>query len=108
MAGGRLGDLGALPHRSVLEGDRSPSAGPSTDPQRTLRAHSPSDLYRHTDGRPRDRPGSGPLPRVVACVAMLAGFIWKSKQEEKLFASQFGPAFEQHRRHTGFFLPRFS
>jgi protein-S-isoprenylcysteine O-methyltransferase Ste14 len=45
---------------------------------------------------------------LVAFVAMLAGFIWKSTREEKLLASQFGPAFDEHRRHTGFFLPRFS
>jgi protein-S-isoprenylcysteine O-methyltransferase Ste14 len=45
---------------------------------------------------------------LVAFVAMLGGFIWKSKREERLLASQFGPAFEEHRRRTGFFLPRFS
>jgi protein-S-isoprenylcysteine O-methyltransferase Ste14 len=51
---------------------------------------------------------AGRYRALVAFVAMLAGFIWKSRQEEKLLASQFGPAFEEHRRHTGFFLPRFS
>jgi protein-S-isoprenylcysteine O-methyltransferase Ste14 len=45
---------------------------------------------------------------LVAFAAVLLGFIWKSTREEKLLASQFGPAFEEHRRHTGFFLPRFS
>jgi protein-S-isoprenylcysteine O-methyltransferase Ste14 len=45
---------------------------------------------------------------LVAFAAMLLGFIWKSTREEKLLASQFGPAFDEHRRHTGFFLPRFS
>jgi len=45
---------------------------------------------------------------LVAFAAMLAGFIVKSKFEERLLASKFGPAFEEHRRHTGFFLPRFS
>jgi len=45
---------------------------------------------------------------LVAFVLVLAGFIWKAGREEKLLESQFGPAFEDHRRHTGFFLPRFS
>jgi len=39
---------------------------------------------------------------------ILAGFTWKSMQEEKLLAKQFGPAFDEHRRRTGFFLPRLS
>lgn len=45
---------------------------------------------------------------IVAFAIILAGFVWKSKREERLLAGQFGPAFEEHRRHTGFFLPRFS
>jgi protein-S-isoprenylcysteine O-methyltransferase Ste14 len=45
---------------------------------------------------------------VVAFALVLAGFIWKSKQEEKLLAGQFGEAFEEHRQRTGFFLPRVS
>ncbi len=51
---------------------------------------------------------AGRYRALVAFVAMLGGFIWKSKREEKLLASRFGPAFEEHRRHTGFFLPYFS
>lgn len=45
---------------------------------------------------------------LVAFGAVLAGFVWKSLREEKLLVSQFGPAFDEHRRRTGFFLPRFS
>jgi protein-S-isoprenylcysteine O-methyltransferase Ste14 len=45
---------------------------------------------------------------LVAFAIVLACFVWKSKREERLLASQFGPAFDEHRRHTGFFLPRFS
>lgn len=45
---------------------------------------------------------------LVAFAIILIGFIWKSKKEEALLAGQFGPAFEEHRRHTGFFLPRLS
>jgi len=45
---------------------------------------------------------------IVAFVLIFASLIRKSKQEEALLAEQFGPAFEEHRRHTGFFLPRLS
>ena len=45
---------------------------------------------------------------IVAFAIILRGFIWKSKREEALLAGQFGAAFEEHRRHTGFFLPRLS
>jgi protein-S-isoprenylcysteine O-methyltransferase Ste14 len=45
---------------------------------------------------------------LVAFVIMLLAFTWKSKREEALLAGQFGSAFEEHRRHTGFFLPRVS
>jgi protein-S-isoprenylcysteine O-methyltransferase Ste14 len=43
---------------------------------------------------------------LLAFALIVAGFIWKSKREEKLLASEFGPAFEEHKRLTGFFLPR--
>ena len=33
-------------------------------------------------------------------------FWFKARKEEALLTRQFGPAFEQHRRRTGFFLPR--
>ncbi|HLV87454.1 MAG TPA: isoprenylcysteine carboxylmethyltransferase family protein [Candidatus Sulfotelmatobacter sp.] len=39
------------------------------------------------------------------CVIML-GFIVKAKREEALLAGQFGEAFEEHRKLTGFLLPR--
>ncbi|MGA9631731.1 MAG: isoprenylcysteine carboxylmethyltransferase family protein [Candidatus Acidiferrales bacterium] len=45
---------------------------------------------------------------IAAFAIMLISFIWKSKREEALLAGQFGPAFEEHRSHTGFFLPRLS
>lgn len=45
---------------------------------------------------------------IVAFVIILISLIRKSKQEEALLAGQFGEAFEEHRRHTGFFLPRLS
>jgi len=45
---------------------------------------------------------------IVAFALILASLIRKSKQEEALLAGQFGPSFEEHRRLTGFFLPRLS
>jgi protein-S-isoprenylcysteine O-methyltransferase Ste14 len=45
---------------------------------------------------------------IVAFVIILAGFIWKARQEENLLTREFGPAFEEHKRLTGFFLPRLS
>ena len=45
---------------------------------------------------------------IVAFVIILAGLIWKARQEENLLTREFGPAFEEHKRLTGFFLPRFS
>jgi protein-S-isoprenylcysteine O-methyltransferase Ste14 len=36
------------------------------------------------------------------------GFARKARKEESFLSGQFGAAFEDHRRHTGFFLPHFS
>jgi protein-S-isoprenylcysteine O-methyltransferase Ste14 len=39
--------------------------------------------------------------------AILVVIFWlKSRKEESLLAGEFGEAFEEHRRNTGFFLPR--
>jgi protein-S-isoprenylcysteine O-methyltransferase Ste14 len=45
---------------------------------------------------------------LLAFAIILVGFIWKSRREERLLADEFGPAFEEHKRLTGFFLPRWS
>ena len=45
---------------------------------------------------------------LLAFLLLLADLIWKSRREEALLAREFGAAFEEHRSHTGFFLPRFS
>jgi len=45
--------------------------------------------------------------RVILGLAMaLIGFTRKAKKEEGFLAAQFGEAFEEHRRHTGFLLPK--
>jgi protein-S-isoprenylcysteine O-methyltransferase Ste14 len=40
-----------------------------------------------------------------ACLIML-GYVIKARREERLLAGQFGASFEEHRRRTGFLLPR--
>lgn len=45
---------------------------------------------------------------LAAFAVVLLGLTVKAKREEALLAGEFGAAFEEHRRHTGFFLPRFS
>jgi protein-S-isoprenylcysteine O-methyltransferase Ste14 len=50
----------------------------------------------------------GQLRGALAFAVIVVGFIRKAKKEEAFLAGQFGDAFTQHRRRTGFFLPRFS
>jgi protein-S-isoprenylcysteine O-methyltransferase Ste14 len=50
----------------------------------------------------------GRCDALLAFLLLLADLIWKSRREEALLAQEFGAAFEEHRSHTGFFLPRFS
>ena len=45
---------------------------------------------------------------IVLFGLVLAGFTMKARKEEALLAGEFGPAFDKHRNHTGFFLPKFS
>lgn len=45
---------------------------------------------------------------LAAFAVVVLGLTVKAKREEALLAGEFGAAFEEHRRHTGFFLPRFS
>ncbi|HSY59240.1 MAG TPA: isoprenylcysteine carboxylmethyltransferase family protein [Terriglobales bacterium] len=42
---------------------------------------------------------------LLALAIILVGFTLKAKREESLLETQFGPAFDDHRQHTGFFLP---
>lgn len=50
----------------------------------------------------------GHYSAIVAFLIVLGGLSWKALQEENLLRREFGPAFEEHRRLTGFFLPRLS
>ena len=50
----------------------------------------------------------GEYRAILGLVLFLVGFTRKAKKEERFLAGEFGPAFDEHRRHTGFFLPRFT
>ncbi|HTS34366.1 MAG TPA: isoprenylcysteine carboxylmethyltransferase family protein [Candidatus Solibacter sp.] len=42
----------------------------------------------------------------VGVAVIMIGFVIKAKREEALLAGQFGEAFQEHIRHTGFLLPK--
>ena len=42
---------------------------------------------------------------IVALAIFLIGWTLKAKKEERFLTQEFGPAFEEHKRLTGFFLP---
>jgi protein-S-isoprenylcysteine O-methyltransferase Ste14 len=43
---------------------------------------------------------------VLGVTLIILGYVIKARREERLLAGQFGAAFEEHRKHTGFLLPR--
>jgi protein-S-isoprenylcysteine O-methyltransferase Ste14 len=43
---------------------------------------------------------------VIGLVLVIAAYWIKAKKEESMLTEQFGPAFEEHRRVTGFLLPK--
>ncbi len=48
----------------------------------------------------------GEYRALLALTLVFIGFAIKAKREELLLTKEFGPAFDEHRSHTGFFLPR--
>jgi protein-S-isoprenylcysteine O-methyltransferase Ste14 len=50
----------------------------------------------------------GEYRAILAVGIAIFGFARKARKEESFLAGQFGAVFEEHRRRTGFFLPRFS
>jgi protein-S-isoprenylcysteine O-methyltransferase Ste14 len=50
----------------------------------------------------------GHYAAIVAFLIVLGGLSWKALREENLLRHEFGAAFEEHKRLTGFFLPRLS
>jgi protein-S-isoprenylcysteine O-methyltransferase Ste14 len=51
---------------------------------------------------------TGEYRGILALIVVCIGFARKARKEEAFLAQEFGPAFEEHRRCTGFFLPRLS
>lgn len=49
----------------------------------------------------------GEIRGLLGVCFILTGFLIKAKKEEDMLIAQFGGAFEDHRRRTGFLLPRF-
>jgi protein-S-isoprenylcysteine O-methyltransferase Ste14 len=48
----------------------------------------------------------GRYAAILALVIYVVAFWFKARKEEALLAGEFGPAFNEHRRGTGFFLPK--
>jgi protein-S-isoprenylcysteine O-methyltransferase Ste14 len=44
---------------------------------------------------------------LMGILLVLTGFSLKAMKEENMLTEQFGSAFEEHRKHTGFLIPRF-
>jgi protein-S-isoprenylcysteine O-methyltransferase Ste14 len=40
-------------------------------------------------------------------ILIIVGYWIKAKREERMLSAQFGQAFEEHCRQTGFLLPKF-
>jgi protein-S-isoprenylcysteine O-methyltransferase Ste14 len=50
----------------------------------------------------------GKYRALVAFAIFLIGWTWKARREEAFLVQEFGARFEEHKKHTGFFLPRVS
>jgi len=50
----------------------------------------------------------GKYRAILGFAMFLFGLVRKAKREESFLAGEFGPSFEEHKKKTGFFLPRFS
>lgn len=48
----------------------------------------------------------GRYAALLGLAVIALAFARKARKEEALLAGEFGPGFDQHRRRTGFFLPR--
>jgi protein-S-isoprenylcysteine O-methyltransferase Ste14 len=44
---------------------------------------------------------------VLGTCLVLVGYCFKAKKEEAMLSLQFGEAFCEHQKHTGFLMPRF-
>ena len=44
---------------------------------------------------------------ILGICLVLTGYCLKAMKEEAMLSQQFGDAFQEHRKHTGFLIPRF-
>jgi protein-S-isoprenylcysteine O-methyltransferase Ste14 len=51
---------------------------------------------------------NGQVRGLVAVGVIWASFYIKARREESFLAQEFGPKFEEHTKHTGMFVPKFS
>jgi protein-S-isoprenylcysteine O-methyltransferase Ste14 len=51
---------------------------------------------------------NGQVRGLIALGIIWVSFLIKARREEIFLAQEFGPKFEEHTRHTGMFLPKFS
>jgi len=51
---------------------------------------------------------NGQVRGLIALAIIWASFFIKARREEVFLTQEFGPKFEEHTRHTGMFLPKFS
>jgi protein-S-isoprenylcysteine O-methyltransferase Ste14 len=51
---------------------------------------------------------NGQVRGLMAMGVIWASFYIKARREEKFLAQEFGPKFDEHTRHTGMFVPKFS
>jgi len=48
----------------------------------------------------------GEVRGLLSFAVLLVNYAIKAKREEGILVERFGPAFQQHREHTGFLLPK--
>jgi hypothetical protein len=100
--------LGPPHHRQRLERRSANQRRPPADSLRPLRPHPPpiyTGILLATLGTALV---IGEYRGLLATVMFLVGFSRKARKEESFLAAEFGAAFDEHRGHTGFFLPRIS
>jgi len=50
----------------------------------------------------------GQVRGLIALAVIWGSFYIKARREESFLVQEFGPKFDEHTRHTGMFLPKFS
>ncbi len=51
---------------------------------------------------------NGQIRGLIAMAVVWLSFFIKARREERFLAQEFGPRFEEHKQHTGMFVPKFS